>query len=98
MIPESTHLYEAQGTPDPCRNSTREEPDSGHNRRPWGRYKQHCRTDRSLHKSRKEMQAFFLFFLFIGLVQAAGAQVIVVELNDAITPASDDIVSEARAS
>ncbi|MBU4222122.1 MAG: nodulation protein NfeD [Euryarchaeota archaeon] len=43
------------------------------------------------------MKAFFLFFLFIGLLQAAGAQVIVVELNDAITPASDDIVSEALA-
>ncbi len=41
------------------------------------------------------MKAFFIFFLFLGLVQAAGAQVIVVELNDAITPASDDIVSEA---
>jgi len=41
------------------------------------------------------MKVFFLFFLFLSLVQAAGAQVIVVELNDAITPASDDIVSEA---
>ncbi len=41
------------------------------------------------------MKFFFLFFLFLSLVQAAGAQVIVVELNDAITPASDDIVSEA---
>jgi membrane-bound serine protease (ClpP class) len=43
------------------------------------------------------MKAFFLFFLLLSLVQAAGAQVIVVELNDAITPASDDIVSEALA-
>lgn len=43
------------------------------------------------------MKAFFLFFLFFGILQAAGAQVIVVELNDAITPASDDIVSEALA-
>lgn len=43
------------------------------------------------------MKAFFLFFLFLSLVQAAGAQVIVVELNDAITPASDDIISEALA-
>ena len=43
------------------------------------------------------MKAFFLFFLFLSLAQAAGAQVIVVELNDAITPASDDIISEALA-
>jgi len=43
------------------------------------------------------MKAFFLFFLLLSLVHAAGAQVIVVELNDAITPASDDIVSEALA-
>lgn len=43
------------------------------------------------------MKVFFLFFLFLSLVQAAGAQVIVVELNDAITPASDDIISEALA-
>ncbi|GFO97269.1 hypothetical protein ig2599ANME_1469 [groundwater metagenome] len=41
------------------------------------------------------MKAFFLFFLFLSLAHIAGAQVIVVELNDAITPASDDIVSEA---
>ncbi|MDO8725429.1 MAG: nodulation protein NfeD [Candidatus Methanoperedens sp.] len=43
------------------------------------------------------MKAFFLFFILFSLVQAAGAQVIVVELNDAITPASDDIISEALA-
>ncbi len=43
------------------------------------------------------MKAFFLFFLFLSLTHIAGAQVIVVELNDAITPASDDIVSEALA-
>lgn len=36
--------------------------------------------------------AFLFFSLFI---QAAGAQVIVVELKDTITPASDEIVSEA---
>jgi membrane-bound serine protease (ClpP class) len=41
------------------------------------------------------MKVFFLFFLFLSLAHIAGAQVIVVELNDAITPASDDIVSEA---
>lgn len=43
------------------------------------------------------MKAFFLFFILFSIVQAAGAQVIVVELNDAITPASDDIISEALA-
>jgi membrane-bound serine protease (ClpP class) len=43
------------------------------------------------------MKAVFLFFILFSLVQAAGAQVIVVELNDAITPASDDIISEALA-
>ncbi|MBU3968175.1 MAG: nodulation protein NfeD [Euryarchaeota archaeon] len=43
------------------------------------------------------MKAFFLFFVFLSLTHIAGAQVIVVELNDAITPASDDIVSEALA-
>lgn len=43
------------------------------------------------------MKALFLFFLFLSLTHIAGAQVIVVELNDAITPASDDIVSEALA-
>ncbi len=41
------------------------------------------------------MRRIFLFFILLSLVQIAGAQVIVVELNDAITPASDDIVSEA---
>lgn len=41
------------------------------------------------------MKVFFLFFLFLSLAHIAGAQVIVVELNDAITPTSDDIVSEA---
>ncbi len=41
------------------------------------------------------MKVFFLFFLFLSLAHIAGAQVIVVELNDAITPASDDIISEA---
>ncbi len=41
------------------------------------------------------MRIIFLFFILLNLVQIAGAQVIVVELNDAITPASDDIVSEA---
>jgi len=41
------------------------------------------------------MKAFFLFWILFSLVHAAGAQVIVVELNDAITPASDDIISEA---
>jgi membrane-bound serine protease (ClpP class) len=43
------------------------------------------------------MKAFFLFFIILSLTHIAGAQVIVVELNDAITPASDDIVSEALA-
>lgn len=41
------------------------------------------------------MRRIFLFFIILSLAQAAGAQVIVVELNDAITPASDDIISEA---
>lgn len=41
------------------------------------------------------MRRIFLFFILLSLVQIAGAQVIIVELNDAITPASDDIVSEA---
>jgi membrane-bound serine protease (ClpP class) len=41
------------------------------------------------------MRKIFLFFILFSLIQVAGAQVIVVELNDAITPASDDIISEA---
>jgi len=38
---------------------------------------------------------FFLFFIFLFFVHAADAEVMVVELKDAITPASDDIVNEA---
>ena len=41
------------------------------------------------------MRRIFLFLLLLNLANIAGAQVIAVELNDAITPASDDIVSEA---
>ncbi|VVB86539.1 Membrane-bound protease [uncultured archaeon] len=41
------------------------------------------------------MKALFLFFILLGLTQIAGAQVLVVELNDAITPASEEIISEA---
>ncbi len=41
------------------------------------------------------MRRIFLFFILLILAQTVGAQVIVVELNDAITPVSDDIVSEA---
>ena len=40
------------------------------------------------------MRLFFCLFLFF-FVQAASAQVVVVELKNTITPASDDIVSEA---
>ncbi len=43
------------------------------------------------------MKALFIFLIFLCLTHIAGGQVIVVELNDAITPASDDIVSEALA-
>ncbi len=41
------------------------------------------------------MRRIFLFFILLILAQSASAHVIVVELNDAITPASDDIISEA---
>jgi membrane-bound serine protease (ClpP class) len=41
------------------------------------------------------MKFFFSFLFFIFLIQIAGGQVIVVELKDAITPASDNIVEEA---
>ncbi len=41
------------------------------------------------------MRGIFLFFILLSIAQIAGAQVIIVELNDAITPASDDIISEA---
>ncbi len=41
------------------------------------------------------MKNIFLFFILLNLSNIAGAQVIAVELNDAITPASDDIISEA---
>ncbi|HEY9204382.1 MAG TPA: nodulation protein NfeD [Candidatus Methanoperedens sp.] len=41
------------------------------------------------------MRFLFLFLIFFLLIQAADAKVLVVELKDTITPASDDIVSEA---
>ncbi len=41
------------------------------------------------------MRFLFLFLFFFILIQAADAKVLVVELKDTITPASDDIVSEA---
>ena len=42
------------------------------------------------------MRLLFFYFLFLlFFVQAASAQVVVVELKDTITPASDDIVNEA---
>ncbi|KCZ73196.1 membrane-bound serine protease (ClpP class) [Candidatus Methanoperedens nitroreducens] len=41
------------------------------------------------------MRFFLAFLFFLFLTQSAGAQVLVVELNNAITPASDDIVAEA---
>ncbi len=41
------------------------------------------------------MKPLFVFLFFFLFVQAAGAQVMVVELKDTITPASDDIVHEA---
>lgn len=41
------------------------------------------------------MRFFFAFLFFLLIIHNAGAQVIVVELKDTITPASDDIVNEA---
>ncbi len=41
------------------------------------------------------MKLFFIFLFLLLFLQVSSAQVLVVELKDVITPASDDIVSEA---